>query len=350
MKLGQKYNIIKNTLKTKGWKGFSNLVLTWPSLSIEPVNVSSRPIFVQIEPTIDCNLRCAACINPTLKRETRMLSLSKFKEIIRQLPYVQKISLVGAGEPLLNPEIFNIIEYAKSRGLTIGFATNATLIDDKIAQRIIHSGLDWLNISLDGATKGTYENIRKGADFDAVLKNIELLIRMKGKRNKPEISVWFLALKNNLDELPGLVLLVERLGISELFVQTVHNWGDPSLKNIDSQRIDDTARIKKVFSQAIALARKKQIKFEYVNVPDKGKTRFCKWPWKSCYITVDGYVTPCCLHGADPKVINFGNIFSESFEEIWNNKAYQDFRKKLKSDDVPSICVDCPSYYAKVEI
>ena len=112
---------------------------------MEPANVGSRPIFVQIEPTIDCNLRCTTCINPTLKRDTRTLSLSKFKEIIGQLPYVQKISLVGAGEPLLNPELFNIIDYAKSKGLTIGFATNATLINNTIAHRIIDSGLDWLN-------------------------------------------------------------------------------------------------------------------------------------------------------------------------------------------------------------
>ena len=50
----------------------------------------------------------------------------------------------------------------------------------------------------------------------------------------------------------------------------------------------------------------------------------------------------------DPDVINFGNIFEKPFNEIWNSPSYQEFRRKLRSDTPPEICIDCTSYYDKL--
>ena len=100
----------------------------------------------------------------------------------------------------------------------------------------------------------------------------------------------------------------------------------------------------------IELAKKEGIDFDYWNIPDKGSRRVCKWPWKACYITVEGYITPCCIHGTNPKVINFGNIFEQGFENIWNCPEYMEFRRRLKSENPPEICIDCPSYYRKIKV
>lgn len=351
MKLIQKYYIARDALKESGCNGLANLLLSCVSLTAEPLRVRSRPVFIQIEPTVACNLECSMCISPFLKREEEMLSLIRFKEIVKKFPYLRKISLVGAGEPLLNPELFDMIDHAKSRRLNVGFATNATLMDAGISERIVSSGLDWLNISLDGARKETYERIRKGANFETVLGNIKGLMRIK-RSKKPDVSVWFLALKSNLEELSDVVLLAYKLGIRSISVQANHYWGKEGWKEkIDGEKIyDDPVRIRRLFVKARNLARERRMRFEYVNVADRTKGRACKQPWGSCYITVDGYVTPCCLHGTDPKVINFGNIFKEEFDSIWNNVKYQAFRKELRSPNIPSVCAACPAYYGKIKI
>jgi radical SAM protein with 4Fe4S-binding SPASM domain len=62
-------------------------------------------------------------------------------------------------------------------------------------------------------------------------------------------------------------------------------------------------------------------------------------------------VTPCCENGSDPERINFGNIFEQSFADIWNSEQYQKFRLVLQSTDSrPAICTDCPSYHAPITL
>jgi MoaA/NifB/PqqE/SkfB family radical SAM enzyme len=114
------------------------------------------------------------CISPETKRKTSYLSMSKFRKIIDEFPFLEKISLVGAGEPLLNSELFDMIDYCKVKKIRVGFATNGMLMSEKTSEKIISSGLNWLNISMDGATKDTYEKIRKGADFNLLINNISM--------------------------------------------------------------------------------------------------------------------------------------------------------------------------------
>jgi radical SAM protein with 4Fe4S-binding SPASM domain len=66
----------------------------------------------------------------------------------------------------------------------------------------------------------------------------------------------------------------------------------------------------------------------------------CLWPWWSCFITVDGYLTPCCSR-PDPSIFNFGNLIERSFETIWNSSQYVQFRAMLKSGKPPAVCKDC---------
>jgi len=67
----------------------------------------------------------------------------------------------------------------------------------------------------------------------------------------------------------------------------------------------------------------------------------CRWPFDSCFITVDGFVTPCCIR-ANPEVFNFGNIFETPFKEIWNGEKYQKFRETMIKNLPNPICDNCP--------
>ena len=70
------------------------------------------------------------------------------------------------------------------------------------------------------------------------------------------------------------------------------------------------------------------------------KNNPCPWPWLGCFIDAEGYVVPCCRI-ADKTICNFGNIFEENFDNIWNSKGYIDFRKKIASNNIPRFCYNC---------
>ena len=348
----EKLRIIRNCIVYNKRRGVLNLIRAASDLYREPLQVASCPIYIQIEPTLYCNLECKMCVNPLNNRERRHMQLKEFKTILEYIPSVSKISLVGAGEPLLNPDLFDMIDYAKSKGIMIGFATNGTLLNDNVCKGIIESKTDWVNISLDSADKDTYENIRKRASLEALLDNIRSFSAMKADTQIPEISLWFVIMKDNITGLPEVIKLASDLGVKKVSAQLEHNWSNEQIKNrmAGKQAGSLQEALRGVLKKAQAKAKEFGIKFNYVNIPDVSSRRSCKWPWKSCYITVEGFVTPCCLQGANPDVINFGNIFKESFDRIWNGFEYQEFRGRLKSKMPPEICIGCPGYHKRLEL
>jgi MoaA/NifB/PqqE/SkfB family radical SAM enzyme len=332
--------------------GLKNLLMAYWNLKFEPERMSSTPVIIQIEPTIYCNLECVMCVNPSNGRKKRHMALSEFKRAVDSMPHLKKISLVGAGEPLMNPEFFEMIAYAKSRGILIGFATNGMLLNEMNSKKIFDSRVDWLNISIDSSDKMRYEAIRKGAKFDLLTKNLERFIEMKDRASIPEVSVWFVMMSENLEDLPDVIKFSKSIGVDKVSVQLEHNWSNNKIKSRMVDRYSEVfyARVKTVLKKAVDVAVKSGVYFSFVNMPDPKSSRACKWPWKSCYITAEGFVTPCCLQGSDPNIINFGNIFVEDFSAIWNNSAYQNFRKALRSKELPSICVDCTAYSGTMKL
>lgn len=345
-------SVLFDSIKWNGPAGLSNAVNSYVNIMSEPSNVSSSPLIAQIEPTLYCNLKCKMCSNPLSKRTRRHMKLEEFKKIMDRMPFLRKISLVGAGEPLMNPELFGMIAYARSKGVRVGFATNGMLLDNDMCRRIIDSKVDWVNISLDSDDKAQYEMIRPGASFDKVISGIRSLARMKGSGRNPDLSVWFVIMEENFSRLPKVIELVKELGVDKVSAQQQHSWSNDALKDTFGRGAEEGGlnEIRDILKKSAAKAMEIGVTFDFVNVPDPLSCRACKWPWKSCYITVEGMITPCCLQGSDPGIINFGNIMESGFSKIWNGEEYKKFREALRSDKRPSICVDCTAYPARLKI
>ncbi|MDP2913645.1 MAG: radical SAM protein, partial [Candidatus Omnitrophota bacterium] len=222
MKIKDAAKLAAEILTKEGPAGCVRLTRSYFNLTNEPIVMSTMPLMIQIEPTLHCNLECSMCVNPLMRRQKRHMSFKDFQKIIDDVPSLKKISLVGAGEGLLNPDLFDMIAYAKSRSISIGFATNAMLLDDSMCKRIIDSRVDWVNISVDSAEKDKYERIRKGASFSRLLENIERLVSAKGRKMAPDISIWFVIMKDNLNELSDVIALAGTLGIPKVSAQLEH--------------------------------------------------------------------------------------------------------------------------------
>lgn len=345
--LSGKYSLFFYTLRNQGIAKTSRLFLEFFNSITEPTYVRIKPAVLHIEPTIRCNLACTFCDHAIWDRKCKDMTLKQFKYIINQFPYAREINLQGLGEPLLNKEFFDMVKYAKSRKIKVRITTNGTLLDENRCQMILESGLDQISISLDTSNPKTYESIRKGAKFNEVIKKIKLLV----SKNIPSVIITTVLVKENIDDILSLIGLVSEMGIFKMNIQFTQTFGKEVWKNKFNYDLNE----KFIKLRPLWEKKAKRLNIDLKFSLTKTEKRRCKWPWMSCYITVDGFVTPCCMHGSDPRNLNFGNIFKESFDKIWNNNQYKRFRENLKSGKIPGFCKGCSevgqcSSYIKPEV
>lgn len=325
------------------------------------------PSFVQIEPVGQCNLACKMC--PVVfrgegapGRPPAFMSFEAFCALLEQFPAVTELQLQGLGEPMLHPRFFDMVRHASARGIEVSTNTNLTAISERRAAECVRSGLRRMHVSLDAAEREAYEYIRIGARYDRVLRNLARVVDAKRRLASPtpEIHLVAVAMRRNLEQLPGLVRLAEEYHVAALSVQHLcHDFSESSLpakyapmrRFVDDETLlgEDPAKVERCFGEARALAACLGVELRLPRAVPKphregtgGRSR-CDWPWRGAYVSFSGQAMPCCMV-ATPDRVNFGNMGREGVVRIWNNDAYRKFRERLASDDPPEICRGCAVY------
>ena len=125
------------------------------------------PIEITLESTAKCNLDCPMCPRHIYAFDDESMDLDLFRKIVADCKdSVEFAWPYGVGEPMIHPDIFEMIRITREAGIRTGMSTNATLLDDKRADMLFDSGLDYLILAFDGATKETYQKYRVGAEFE----------------------------------------------------------------------------------------------------------------------------------------------------------------------------------------
>jgi len=250
--------------------------------------------------------------------------------------------MTGVGEPFLNRHFLKMLQYLKSKSVKVVFADNFTLLVPKIAEKLVSMQINEIGISLDGATKETYESIRLGANFEKVMNNVKNLIALKNKMNSslPELYIIFTLSDRNIHEAPLMVDLARSLGcwLKILKVKTFEETKDQSI-DIENEKT------KKILKQVVKRAREMDVYLEFCHFTKQPIQR-CDWPWKTCYITYDGFVYPCCYvldsdNREDRVRSSFGNIFEVGFGKVWESERAKQTRKQIQRGEIPAICKDC---------
>lgn len=323
--------------------------------------MEAAPRFVQIEPVGECNLRCKMC--PVRYRDVAnaYMSWPDFVQVIDDLPALAELHLQGLGEPMLHPRFFDMVEYAVARGVSVSVNTNLTLLTPAKAERAATCGLHAIFISVDGATAETYERIRVDARFDRLERNVaRLTAALARHRSATRVQLVAVAMRENLDEIPALVELTARWGLGALSVQHLcHDFSESTLPAqyapmrafVDVQTLVgfDPPRVERTFDAARRAAEFHRIKLRLPQVTPRvhpagtaGRAR-CDWPWRGPYVAYDGTAMPCCMV-ATPDRAALGNVVRDGVEPVWNGAAYEEFRRRLDSDDPPEICKSCSVY------
>ncbi|MGC8805573.1 MAG: radical SAM/SPASM domain-containing protein, partial [Candidatus Ratteibacteria bacterium] len=260
----------------------------------ETFTVSNFPLHLDIESTSLCNLHCPFCSFKTIHRTWKRghMQWNLYKKIIDEGAenHLYSIKLSLRGEPLLHPDIFKMIEYAREKGiLDIYFNTNAVLMDTEIAERIVGSGINRISISFEGFEKTLYEKNRVGACFEKVIKNIEELINKKSQKNSktPRIRIQ-------------TVLIPEMETILEDYKKFWMGKGVDEIAYLDFEKDPE--------------------KDEDLSYP-----WICPQLWQRMTIWYDGTLIPC-VHDTYG-IMKLGNVSEISISDVWNSVIENAYRQ-----------------------
>jgi MoaA/NifB/PqqE/SkfB family radical SAM enzyme len=315
------------------------------------------PRALYLETTSRCNSLCKTCILTFGGREPQKdLGWADFRRVADRFPVLERVLLHGIGEPLLNRELPAMIAHLKSRGATVVFNSNVITLNPRRGAALIDAGLDELRVSLDAATPDTYARVRGVDAFAKVVANLQAFARLRRQRDAatPRVSLWFTALRDNIEEIPALVPLATRVGAASIHLQRlVYNGlglatAEQSLygrlhecEAAHIRKTEDTARAAGLeFSASGATAPEVSLTPSDADRPWSA----CRRPWTLVYVTVHGNVLPCCIapwittHYAG---IVLGNLFEQSLEEIWWGERYLGFRDALRTETPPEPCRGC---------
>lgn len=303
---------------------FLNLLLAECQRILRCSYLYSYPYKVIIDTNNVCNLRCLHC--PTGRgvsgRQKGFMTFDSFERIIDEIgKYIYIVDLFDWGEPLLNREIYEMINYAENSNICTNIHSNFNIeFNADVAEHIIRSGLSYLTVSLDGADQEVYSIYRRKGDFEKVLENSRLLIDMKKKlaKQKPHITWQFLVFPHNRHQIEAANQLANELGFDSFRVLAGVTAG---LANISRDKSGGISKMKDI---------------------EKAK---CDWLWTTATFHWDGGVGPCCLQFR--KEDDFGLITHTSFKHIWNNdkfiyaRSLFGRRRKRVVYDGSVICSNC---------
>lgn len=316
-----------------------------------------------VEPTSLCNLACKTCIRNTWEEPMGHMDMAVFGRLaggLGRFPHLESVMFGGFGEPAFHPRILEMVRSVKALGLRAEMTTNATLLDDALVDGLLRERLDTLWISLDGATEESFTAVRPGAGLARVLENVDRLGRANGRDGHViDIGLAFVVMKTNLADVKHLDRLARSVGARRILVSHVLPYSAamekemlclqtltletftfaPGKTELSLPRLDVNNTTKEVLFSLLQGFENLTFMGNRVAVD----TRRCRFVGdRTSFVRWDGRVAPCMgllhdhrtyLYGLERRVRAhaFGDVRTENLYDIWNSKAYADFRDRVRA-------------------
>ncbi len=300
------------------------------------------PVKLDVENVSRCNFRCQMCAVAGWKNGKRAedMSLECFKRLIDEQYGLVEIKLNGLGEALMQgDDYFAMIRYARERHIWVRITTNASLLHLKHNYRkLVDSGVNEIDISIDGADAATFEKIRVGGDFKRVCANAKLLNDYLKEKGKASAKAWTLVQKTNEANLEKHVTLAWRLGFAQLvFSMQMHGWGNDKLAIRNADEMVPLSQVRLL--ELVAAGEDMGVRVAFWEVAAKfTREKLCPWPFERAVVTSDSRTVPCCMIGS-PDAFELGKGLP--FSEAWHGSEYRKFRLAHVTGQLPKVCVQC---------
>lgn len=295
-----------------------------------------KPTKIRIEASSYCQLRCPSC--PTKNKTIRsvvgkgFLKMCDFKKLLDENLWLRMIEISNYGEPFLNPELLEIINYAYERKVILSADNGVNLnnVKEDILEALVKYRFRSLTCSIDGASPETYRIYRVGGNFETVIENIGKINMFKKKyQSKYPHLIWqFIIFGHNEHEIPEARKLARKL---EMKFKLKLSW-DSKFSPVRDQ---------KIVKRELGVASRAEYEQEY------GKNymwKICHQMWHSPQINWDGNVLGCARNfwgHFEGNAFRDGLIKSLNTKKIWFARDMILGRKATRAD-IP--CATCNIY------
>ncbi|GAB4139327.1 MAG: hypothetical protein Fur0037_05550 [Planctomycetota bacterium] len=364
-----------------------------------PVIRERRFLRVKVDMVTRCQLRCIMChfSHPEFQENPVTMGKELLEKVAKDLfPRAHDVVLSSSAEPLMAPDLPRALELCRDYGVpNFHFSTNALSMTEAIMDKIIDVGMPLLTISCDGATKETFEKIRRPARWEPFLRRFDLINERKKARGSktPALSVTCVLMRSNIREVPQMIRFFRQRGVDYMnFVHMAVIGGlgieNESLMNearlcnetmaeakrvadevgmqvmmpipiaedfaekgevTDQSRSDEGGGVALVAPSAdlAALADSEDVA-NYLNHKNREfllkvkqkrhHSRPCYFPWYYIHVNPDGTVFPC---GSWFEFSTFGDFKTQTFEQIWTGPEFTRLRKQLFHMQLRDVCANC---------
>jgi MoaA/NifB/PqqE/SkfB family radical SAM enzyme len=287
------------------------------------------PSQVIVDVTEVCDLACIHCPHPVFKKSKYYsgcsLSLDLNEKVIDEVKHhgqniTQYVRYCAEGEPLINPRIYEMIEYAsRNSGTTVTLTTNGTLMNERRIERLLAAKVDVIDISIDAFTPETYAKIRVNGDLKTTRSNVLCLLQMaKQPSAHTKVVVSYIEQPQNIHETSDFESFWKDKGADYVVVRRLHSAAGTVTAIADVMRKENAEETR----------------------------RPCLYPWERIVLNPRGYLCFCpadWTHGS-----TIADYRTTTIHEIWQGEFYQKLREAHLSNDFSDhqFCGQCPDWKA----
>jgi Fe-coproporphyrin III synthase len=336
------------------------------------------PVSIKLYVNAECNAHCRMCDIGQKKQDSMFyrqsakggenISVKLLDKLLDEVcAYLPKVDFAGV-EPLLNPDILELIDHVKKRRLFLSLTTNGMLLDH-YAEKLVESGLDVIFVSVDGPEK--IHNAVRGVQgaFQKVIAGLTKLKFLRESRHDKtlHIAVNYCINDLNVSTLAETASLIIDGGLADNFsiihpyfvtksASNEHNRKyfavglstptgpqESMLANINIDILwDQLCQVRAMFSSdQVGESQRFDSKTElltYYHRPDVPvSNKLCIIPWQRSMIMSNGDIV--IYNRCIPYLA--GNLHQESFADVWNGEAYRRFRRILRKAGLFPVCSRC---------
>lgn len=294
------------------------------------------PVNVTWEITGRCNLACTHCLSADIRGgHNEDLDLRECRHLIDELDRLKVFQInFGGGEPFLRDDFLEILDYAHSKGITTCVSTNGTVFEDKLVSVLKSMDLLYIQVSLDGATAETNDQIRGDGTYERILDGIALLAR-HGIR---DFSINTVVTKINFKEIGQLTEIAKGYGAKtrlSRFRPTGNGKGAWEAYHLDKAQLLELSTFLSAHRNVLT-----GDSFFSITSEDRRDLglNMCGAAKMTCSISPDGTVYPCAF--LQESFFMAGNVRKDSFERIWRESGPLVMIRSLRIES----CEYCPRF------